>query len=50
MLECDTDTLNKMQKDGLILGRTEKEAGVKILKRVIAKQQKNWKTNADQEK
>lgn len=50
MLECDTDTLNKMQKNGLILGRTEKEAGVKILKRVIAKQQKNRKTNADQEK
>ncbi len=53
MLECDVDTLMQMEKDGLILGRTEKETDVKILKKAITKQQKKnkkEKLNADQEK
>lgn len=53
MLECDADTLMQMEQDGLILGRTEKETDVKILKKAIAKQQKKNKKNkpdADQEK
>lgn len=51
MLECDVDTLMQMEKDGLILGRTEKETDVKILKKAITKQQKKKeKLNVDQEK